>query len=273
MRITTLYDSGTAKIEEDGIIVRPPFVGVADGVSGVYHPGDGPMEFEDRSGGQMAVDCFIQTFFQESVKTNLEQVISQANKKVKECNDHKGIGMQESDRLAGAVFAAAKIRQKEVDIIQVGDCSALWVHNDGKIGITKNQVFPYEIERLEKIKELMKKHKGNRSKMWEEFTPFLRQSRREHVNVNYGVLNGQPKLFHCYTKLTISKPSLLILGTDGLIPYLDNDNNDDFALNTVVAYRHKGLKAILEYVRNEEEKKKHESHVDYAEATGIAVEF
>jgi serine/threonine protein phosphatase PrpC len=273
MRITTLYDPGTAEIKEDGHFMRLPFIGVADGISGIYHPNDEPMEFAGRSGGQMAVDYLVEALFQGPIEAELEQMIKLANEKVRKLNNHHGIKIQESDRLAGAVFAIAKIKQSMIHIVQTGDCFALWIDKNEAITITRNQFFPYEVKHLRKIKELMEKHGGDRNKMWREFMPFLAKSRKEHVNEDYGVLNGQSALFDHCQQFAITIPQLLILGTDGLIPCPNSRMELSLDKEIVSLYRQGGLKAILQAAREKEEKKKYESHVDHVEATGIAIEF
>ena len=45
-----------------------------------------------------------------------------------------------ANKLAGATFAIAWLNQDYVEIVQAGDCFALFVEKDGSIGITRNQV-------------------------------------------------------------------------------------------------------------------------------------
>ena len=54
-RIHGHFDSGTATILEDSLIIAPPFFGVMDGVSGLYRPSEGPRFFDGMSGGQKVV--------------------------------------------------------------------------------------------------------------------------------------------------------------------------------------------------------------------------
>ena len=48
LEVLGLYDRGTAERGEDASVFKQPFVAIADGTSGVYHPKDGYWYYNDQ---------------------------------------------------------------------------------------------------------------------------------------------------------------------------------------------------------------------------------
>ncbi len=292
MKIETIYDPGTTKILEDQIIFRLPFVGVVDGVSGVYHPSTGPTLFEGRSGGRMVADSILETFASVSLNLSLTKTLVKANLKIQE--KQKPLNLYESsygfygthkdtsrtDLLAGASFACAKIGEKTVEIIQGGDSFAVWKTYLGKVSATKNQVFAHDMELLNIVAKLMLKYGSDRNKMWQEYIPILAEAKRKHTNkpiekCGYAELNGQSSVYDYWKRIVItrSRLSLLLLFTDGLVHYPDTGDEQALAKMVLEYYYQGGLDLILKQTRQLEEKEKEKTHIDHAEATGLAIEF
>jgi len=277
MRIETLYDQGTAVPSEDRLILKLPFVGVADGVSGLYVPSEGPLGFNGLTGGQMAAETLLKTVVSASVQESLEEIILRANSTIRRAQEPYGFyDRGEIERIAGATIAVVKIGTERIEIVQCGDCMALWVFHDGRTEITYNQVIRHEMEMRAKIAELMEKHSGDRSKMWEEFGPFLAAIRRQRVNQpgGYGLLNGQHEAEETWQRFVLQRQdiALLLIFTDGLI-YPEEAGSEDLDQRILGLYRDGGLGAILAETRRKEKGKKDTSHIDYAEASGIAIKL
>ena len=113
--------------------------------------------------------------------------------------------------------------------------------------------------------------------MWQEFGPILSAMRRRDVNKQhgYGLLNGQAELKDVWQKviLPIKEISLLFIFTDGFIYYPESKNEKFLAEKTYKLYQKGGLEAILNETRIAETMEKKTSHIDYGEATAIAIEF
>ena len=278
-RIETIFNQGTAKHQEDGFIINLPFVGVVDGVSAAWNSKIKPVLFDSMSGGEMTRKVILKTFYSARENESLEKLIEIANEQVGEIQISSGIPLERSDLLAGACFAITRLNLENIDIIQAGDCFALWVNASDKIGITKNQNRLVQFQEQKIIQKLMKKHRGDREKMWEEFYEPLCSIRQKNVNKNtnrgYGLLNGQPTLFECWQRIVVPCPNLnlLMFFTDGLIPlWLEYCKEKKMAKQMVALYREKGLKGILSETRKSELGGKRE-HTEHCEATGIAIEF
>ncbi len=278
MKIQVLYDQGTACFPEDGMIFQPPcYFGAIDGVTGVYLPHEGPRLFAWRTGGQLASHVLSQSFSDANIGKSLKDILRKANTVIREISKTYGLTLQKSGLLPSAAFVTARINT-HIHILQGGDSLAVWQMKDGTIGGTPNLAFTYEEELLRIIAELMEKHKGNRQKMWEEFRPILIEKRRAEINTELGgfaLLNGQPELEHFWQKFTLPREetALLILFSDGFVPFEWTKDEKAMAKMVINLYRTGGLHQVLAATRKIAEEKKSSSHEDYAEATAIAIEF
>jgi len=275
-RIETLYDKGTTEIVEDRVIFCPPFFGVADGVSGLYLPSEGPRLFDGLSGGAMAAETLFNTIRFASSSLSLSKVIAFANRNINKKQKEIDLAY-----LAGAVFSIAKIKNKRIEILQCGNCFALWETISGVVGITENQTFRHDSKALRIIAKLMKKHHGNRNAMWREFFPILAKMKRHDINRpgGYGILNGEISAPNFFTNFFLHRKEIkiLLLFSNGLINYLDSQPGEKswlLARKILADYKKNGgLNAILEKRRKEEEKEKKFSHIDHAEASAVAITF
>lgn len=182
-----------------------------------------------------------------------------------------------SEFLPSATFAIASVDDQKIEIVQGGDTLAVWQMKDGTIGGTPNLIFDYEERQTFMIAELMIKHKGNRQKMWEEFRPHLIEDRRKNINAikGFSIINGQPwfKDFLQEFTIPIETIKLLIIFSDGLVPFEWTRNPIVMSKRIIDLYQKGGLDLILETTRKIAEKNKDSSHEDYPEATAISLEF
>ena len=211
-------------------------------------------------------------------KTPLEKIIKQTNKLIRKELEIHGLSLNQTNLTPGAVFVLAKIDQNIIKIIQLSDCFSFWSSHNQKAEISKNRFFLYEKEYLEKITELIKKHKGNREKMKKEFAPFIAEKRLHWINKpgGYGILNGQNKVerFLEKTSLPINEIKFLLLFTDGFISSSDTKNELNLVKKILKLYKQRRLNGILKETRKRKKERKHESYyIKYDEATAIAIEF
>lgn len=274
MKIESLYDQGTAEIQEDRIIIHPPFFGVADGVSGIYLPEEGPKKFNGMSGGEMAAVELLRCVASATKKDELKDVIERARVKIA----HQQADEKDPAYMPGTVFALTRVGNEVIEILQCGDCFVLWETISG-VGVTENQTFRHDAEALEIIAELMQKHCGNREKMWQEFLPILAEMRRRDINKpgGYGLLNDQPEATKFFVNFSLPRKEIktLLLFSDGLVPYPETEPGNEQVLGDKILqdFHNGGLDAILEKTRKWEESQKKTSHIDHAEASALAITF
>lgn len=137
LEIETIYSKGTAKEIEDGLIINPPFFGVIDGTSEPAHFIGKGFSFNGMSSGEMVRKIILETFYLAKSHESLEKVILRSNNELKNFWNNFKIPLKHSDLLGGAVFVFLKISKKKIEIVQGGDCIALWLNNSNKIELLK----------------------------------------------------------------------------------------------------------------------------------------
>jgi len=276
LKVEAIYDKGTAKDLEDGLLINPPFFGVIDGTSEVNHLIGKGLSFEGMSSGEMVRKIILEAFYNAKNNESLEKVLLRANGKIRNLWYKCKIPLNRSDLIAGASFVFIKIDSKKIKILQGGDCLSLWLNTSGKIGITKNQAYFTEKEVQKMIAQLMKKHKGDRKKMWLDFYKPLCQLRLRDVNkktkTGFAILNGQSFLKKCWQKIEIplKNLNLLLLFSDGFVPF---KKEGKLAKETIKFYKKGGLSCILKKKREFEKKTEKKSYRVYDEATALAIKF
>jgi len=277
MKVNFLHDQGTADASEDGLIFYPPrLFGVTDGVSGVYLPEEDPKLFDGKTGGQLTsqtICAFVFDMFDKDLATPLKH----ANIKLSEYIIANHVNVEDSAFAPGACFVVARIDNEEIEIIQGGDCMAVWEYRNGEVMGIAHQNYQYEQFLLDTIEELMKKHNGDKSKMWAEFRPILIEKRRAYYNKPDGIciLNGQPTFAEFWQQGMIGRISLktLLLFSDGFVDFLWTESADGLATRVMDYYRQGGLQSVLSETREWADQKISKTHEDYQEATAIAIEF
>lgn len=276
MKVDSLFDKGTAKKQEDGLINSDPYYGVTDGVTGVYLPSEGPKLFEGLTGGQLASRIIIDTFANASSRL-LGRALVAANDALHQHTQRVGLP-DDPAFLPGACFTVCEVDDSKVEIRQGGDSLAVWQFKDGAIEGTPNKNFAYEKLLTDTIAQLMQKHSGDRQKMWEEFRPILINERRKYSQeYRLCLLNGLSgfSLYYRWQKFSLDRRELsrVILFTDGLVPFEKTRVVDELAHYVIELYNSGGLQAVLDETRRLATLNKERTHEDLPEAAAIALEF
>ena len=284
-RVETIFSQGTSRYREDGLFVNPPFFGVVDGLSAPHNPvKGGPLLFDEMSGGEMVRKVVLENFYLAPKDPPLRRVLIRANQQVGEIQKERGIPISRSDLLAGVSFACLKIEEKSLKVIQAADCFAVWTlrneYHIRTIGATRSQVsYEFGLEIRGMIAQLMAKHSHNRDLIWDDFIPIISMQRYRDVNkkvpTGYALLNGQAALLRCWQEqeVPLQNLELVILFSDGFIPFAETANELEMAKKVINLYRKSGLSGVLEGTRKAESKKSKESHIAQTEATAVAIEF
>jgi len=314
MKVSYLYDQGSAQYREDGLFIAGPLFGVLDGVSAPFSPKHRPKKFlGGLSGGEMIVRV-VETFVSTVTLSHYGEIlclapmalpeqplvkeISAANAAVRQAQKSNGVDVDDVGGLAGATFAITKVGN-EVEIIQGGDCFALWETKKGDVTITKNQVRRHDTEMNDTILRLQREVASElysinleeatveqrnkiRGKMWTRFCPILKAARQEDVNNPkssrcYALLNGQPEVTRVWFYRTLPRKNLrtLILFTDGMVPWqaIKGMSDEEIAGRVLADYREGGLPHLLRVARGIEKRVEAVNYTDSAEATAISIEF
>src|SRR3989344_2928186 len=278
-RIHGHFDSGTATILEDSLIIAPPFFGVMDGVSGLYRPSEGPRFFYGMSGGQKVVRPVASEFLKEHAGEGLDDILHKANSAIREFAEGTGLVLDRPDILPGTQFVVAKVGDDAVEVMQCGDSLAVWAFSDGRVGALRNQTYAHERSQIAVLNDLLEKHHGDRDRVWEEYLPLTASFRRARANSGgtegYVILNGQPEGERHWTRMTLAQNelSLLLMFTDGLVTLEETNDPEGMAELVLGRYREGGWASAFKRIRDQEEQGKSMRHIDHAEATAVALEF
>lgn len=288
-KIELLSDVGTSEDIEDGFVANPPFFAVFDGVSTPYSKSN-PKKYygENKLSSGTLVTQEARRSLQALInpQTTLSEALLKANSQIAALQKSIGRSLSDTANLAGATFAAAKIGEKTVEILQAGDSYAVLITKNGKVIITPNQLLGHDgwgdtLFRKIQMRHL-KKNGGNlkeaRISAWNEYYPLWLKQRTVDINnpkarSRFGLLNGQPQLQKCWFSLTVpsAELQLIILFTDGLIDYRDFKNEEELKAYLLEKYKKVGLKGLLSEKRRKEEKNKKRNYIDHTEATAIAI--
>lgn len=275
MKTEILYDQGSATHAEDTAIFHPPFFyGVADGVSGIYHPTSGPKLLNGKTGGQVVVSLLSRTLATATPDTSFLEVLCAANAAVMESNaEEMELSPDEPECLPAAAFAIARIGSaNSVELMQGGDSLAVWRNRDGTVGATPNPMFNYESELNTNSRRLLESGKSVR-KMWQKHLPFYARKRRKALEQGCSVISGLLNAKQHWRRFMFpnEKLSLLILFTDGLVTLEETRKPRALAKRILSSYDQGGLGNVLKETRAAlKEVKTYEKR---PEATAIAIQF
>lgn len=291
INLSYLFDQGTAKTAEDRIIVKPPFIAVLDGTSGVFYPGlDRIMYPGNRSGGQFAGDIIAATMAQASSVSSLLDLLAAANQTLATEHVKLNLPLEQPGRLAGVAGVIIKIEVDEISIAQWADCYNCIFLIDGTIRLSQNQVYQHDLEMRKLIADLMNKHAANRNEMWREFGPILLEKRNARINciedaAGYGFLCGAENFLKCVNFTSVrfepanAGPILdrLALFTDGLIYFPETADSDNVVGNMLQPVNEfegtEWLRAVLHGTRQAEFANKEISHISHAECAAIMLKI
>ena len=307
MKVQMLYDQGSSEVKEDRIIDLRPFFGVIDATSTPYSPSHPALLFGDLTGGEKVAETITYVFADEiqfSPRVSLKYLIKRANQAVKDFRSDPALDIPNNiRRMMGAAITVVHVGHDVVSLVQAGDCMAIWwgkSERGWKIHFTKNQVRRHDDKMISEIGRIMRSVAGKqginldtatdeqisavRKEMWDEFYPILTAARSRCRDINnpkirtgYGFLNGDTGFFKMCCQTTIPRRNLgtIILCTDGMFPWADASKKSDaeIAGDIRTHFENGGLPAILAAARKKESQTRKRCHIDFAEATAIAIEF
>lgn len=298
MRIQYLYDQGSSGSREDGLVVSDPFFGVTDATSAPFSPKNPPVLFGRWTGGEMVARTIEKSFRNAKPSYNLVTALHYANQRVAEAISPYSQPSFTVDRSPGACFATAKVHDNVIEISQAGDCYAVWVDKKGQFYFFPNQVRLHDAEMNAMIETIMievaremnidlmtcsdQKRNQVRQEMWNRFFPILSEARRKNINnpqshAGYGFLNGRLEATGMWQSVTLPREEtdFLLLCTDGMIPWETMKTQGDSQIVEALCQnlRKGGLAKILAQARLVEETSGKKTYLNFAEATGLAIEF
>lgn len=280
VRVTGLYDQGSARLAEDSAVLNTPFIAVVDGTSGVFLPQDGPRTYDGLSGGQVASRTLTSIIGDSSPQDSIHDLLSTAVARLGQTYKSDNLDLNQAGLFGGATGAVVKFEEAQVKTTQWGDAYIIVERIDGSVFLSRDQVLRHEVEMLSIISELMEKHSGDRAAMWAEFAPVLLAKRNERVNSKspegYGLLNHQEAFLGQYAENSFDAHAIrrILIASDGLFEIDDLMRKESFAKELMQRFEQGvTLRDLLAERREIAMRKAHQSHETAPEATAILVEM
>lgn len=244
MRIETLHDKGVGVVNEDFLLVSDPTFGVFDGATGLI-----PYVNTEGITGALLASTLVGSTFANPDKSLAELAID-ASSALQRAMEDAGIDTHDKTLRWSTSGSVVRVRDSELEWLQVGDCLILVIHKDGSFRLLVEN-YNHDLETLLMWQQLASEGVED---LRTQVLPQLLKVRRD-TNVTYGAFNGETevqKFTHTGT-ISLEHVSDVILFTDGLfIPNKDPNSVDDFSY-FVSLYKEGGLEKVKSVVREMEE--------------------
>ncbi|BBH21922.1 serine/threonine protein phosphatase [Paenibacillus baekrokdamisoli] len=185
---------GGAKMNEDALVMNPfcQVYGVIDGVSSMVAYQDA----QGRTGGYIAAQLLASELNAHDAGLDLKQAVLSANRKLNESMLETNIDLSCKWKRWGAVFAVVRIYEKSIEYVQTGDCMLFIEYTDKSLRVlTRNQVAHFDLQTLNKKKELSESGGLSKEKVKEQMLPLSIANRnRANTLEGYSVMNGEAEL-------------------------------------------------------------------------------
>lgn len=267
MEFETLHEQGSGAVNEDKILTTGNLFAVIDGATGLY----GFKNDAGETGGMIAAQIVKEIFSHNN--GSFRELFIEANAKLREEMLNHDWDITDKSKTWKVCFAAVRLFDEKIEWAQIADSLVLILFKDGSYTCVVDD-YDHESVVLKKMQELAKQGVTD---VGEAIKPSIISNWQEHVNVTYGVINGQPEAVKFMKEGTVPRENVehILVFTDGLfIPKEHPDAPDDF--DTIVRlFKEGGLRKIYEHVRALEERdpdlKKYPRFKKSDDASAIAI--
>ncbi len=269
-KVTHVNEIGVRAINEDCVLVdetRQVF-GVFDGASSLvkYVSPDG------KTGGYLAAAAASNAFARNPL--DLKKAMLDANTQIETLHAQASIDTSNNVNRFGTMAAVVKIRDEDAELLQIGDCIVIVINTSGDAHVPLGYV-DHDIIAMRKWKEFA--DQGVTNILERVYDDVLRQ--RKLANVEYGMVNGDPRLQDHIKTTTISLKdvaTILILSDGMFLPKASPDADENW--NEYAEYYNKsGLVGLLKTVRDIEDSDptltKYPRFKLHDDASAVAIDF
>jgi len=238
--VETLLEKGSGELNEDVLLRTDDLFGVFDGATSL----DKRRFAGGLTGGLLAARIAALTFQEEHA--GLAHLAIRANRRIRDTLLAENVSMTERHRLWSTSLAVIRLNADRFEYCQTGDALILLIQNDGGFRMVTPEI---DIDR--ETLHLWKNTPATQTATIHDVLADQIHRVRLQMNVNYGVLNGEPEavnfLRHGYHEL--AGVSDILLFTDGLFLPRENPFACDDWHCLVDLYRVGGLQAVRNHVR------------------------
>ncbi len=239
MKVESIFDKGSGKINEDALVLNAPVFGVFDGATSlVSYDEDG------KTGAYLAAHIACEVF--TNTKKPLLDLAHDANKKLLGEMESKNIDVSKKENLWGTTASVIRLGKNQFEYLLIGDSAILIIYTDNsyKLAVDYND---HDMELLTKWKKFADMKTKNILHVLDSECIELRKI----SNVSYGVMNGEKeavKFLHTGTE-SLHNVKHVLLFTDGLLIPKENPQNAPQFDALVKLYLEGGLAKVKNQVR------------------------
>lgn len=241
-KVISLLEKGSGEINEDVLLEKGDILGVFDGATSL----DKRRFKEGLTGGLLAARAAAQSF-QNSRQCSLDQLAREANQNIQHAQLNENINIDERHKLWSTSLAVIHLNGNRLEYCQTGDALILFIFTDGSYRVITPDI---DIDR--DTLQLWKEMQVVPDALIHEVLAEQIHKIRLEMNINYGVLNGEPEAldFICHGYEDLTDVSDILLFTDGLHLPRENPLEEHDWQSFVELYLEGGLQAVRDHVRH-----------------------
>ena len=244
LQIETLHEKGSTHLNEDALCLSDSQFGVFDGATSLT----GQTYANGLSGGYLAAAIAARTFAE--TKASLPETGKLANTRIRTTMREQGVELEQKDNLWSTSAAVVRLNHDSLEWLQTGDSLILVLYQNGSHRLLSNPP-DHDCETLSLWKRMAPECQGD---IGEELACQILKVRRG-MNIDYGVLNGEPEAIDhlSYGHLSLDGVSDILIYTDGLQLPRENPEEAFDITGLIRLYRSGGLKAIHRQIKRLQE--------------------
>ncbi|MEX1301716.1 MAG: hypothetical protein AB1Z38_07920 [Desulfotignum sp.] len=240
MKIETILEKGSARLNEDTLVAQGNLFGVFDGATSLNKT-----VFENgKTGGFLASSAASSVFATNHFP--LKTLAHTANRSIHRHMVRHGVDLSRKENLWSTSAAVVRIRDNTLEWVQTGDAQIILIYHDN----THEVLVDREDHDYDTLCLWPGRKKNGPSGTDPGISEQIRKKRAE-MNRTYGVLNGEPYAmdFLAHGRKSLDQVSTVLLFTDGLsIPSEKPAKKKDFS-SLVNLYRDLGLTGLKHRIR------------------------
>ncbi|SMD10216.1 Protein phosphatase 2C [Desulfocicer vacuolatum DSM 3385] len=254
-----ILEKGTANINEDCLVMKDNIFGVFDGATSLT----AQTFVHGKTGGNIAAQTAGSVFSRNHYP--LTHLACQANREIMGKMLQNGVNISKKENLWSTTAAVVRVKKESLEWVQIGDAVIILIYEDGSHKVLANQE-DHDYETLTLWKDLVSARVDNVDSLTDDSTntcllglkkalfPQIKKVRLG-MNIDYGVLNGDPRAENFFNQGTesLNRVTDILLFTDGLfIPEQVPEKRKDYT-PLVKAYFSVGLNGVKDMVRQKED--------------------
>jgi serine/threonine protein phosphatase PrpC len=240
MRIETILEKGSARLNEDTLVAQGNLFGVFDGATSLNKT-----VFENGKTGGFIASSVASSIFAAN-HFPLKTLAKTANQSIHRHMVRHGVDLTRKENLWSTSAAVARIKDNTLEWVQTGDAQIILIYQDNTHEVL--------VDREDHDYDTLCLWPGRKKNVSSGTDPGISEQirkKRAEMNLTYGVLNGEPHAmdFLNHGRKSLDQVSTVLLFTDGLsIPSEKPAKKKNFS-SLVTLYKELGLAGLKHHIR------------------------